>query len=305
MRDRVIGKYEGSLHGPLIIVFGAMHGNESAGVKALELVFKMLEVEPITNPEFTFKGNLIGLIGNLSAFDKSMRFIDKDLNRSWDKSEIDKIEKSNERTAEGIEIIEILAFVKAAIKTYKPSNLYVLDLHTTSSYGGIFSIVSDDPRSTQIARAFHAPVIKGLLTTIKGTTLHYFNKENMLVDTVAITFESGQHEDPLSIKRAVSAIINCLRATESVASHHVENIHDQILIEHSKGLPDVVELLYKYSITPDEGFKMKPGYKNFQRVSKGEVLAENVIGNIEAKNDAMILMPLYQEQGEDGFFIVE
>jgi len=83
MTNRIIGDHIGDHHGPLLIVFGAMHGNEPAGVRALEMVFKMLEVEPITNPSFQFSGKLIGLIGNLQAYQKKVRFIDKDLNRSW------------------------------------------------------------------------------------------------------------------------------------------------------------------------------------------------------------------------------
>jgi len=305
MRDRLIGIYEGGIPGPLVVVFGAMHGNETAGIKAIELVFKMLEVEPITNPDFYFQGNLIGLIGNSAAYEKNQRFINKDLNRCWDQSKIKELSKSDNKHIEEGEILECLNIIQRAIRTYKPSILYVLDLHTTSSDGGIFSIVSDDPRSADIAKAFHAPVIKGLMTTLEGTTLHYFHKENMTIDTVAVTFESGQHRDPMSVNRAVSAIINCLKATKCVSANHVENIHDNILIEHAKGLPDAVQLLYKYTIGPEEKFNMKPGYENFQRIIKGEILAENESGVIKALTDGMILMPLYQEQGEDGFFIVE
>ena len=50
---------------------------------------------------------------------------------------------------------------------------------------------------------------------------------------------------------------------------------------------------------------MYPNYKNFQRISSGEIIAEDNEGPIEAPEDALLLMPLYQSQGEDGFFLIK
>jgi succinylglutamate desuccinylase len=49
---------------------------------------------------------------------------------------------------------------------------------------------------------------------------------------------------------------------------------------------------------------MQPDYKNFQAVEKGELLALDKHGEIRADEDGLILMPLYQKQGDDGFFLV-
>jgi len=78
--QRRIGSYEGSENEILFICFGAMHGNEPAGLRAIELVLKMLEIEPIKNPDFKFKGKFVGLIGNLEALKTKQRFLKKDLN---------------------------------------------------------------------------------------------------------------------------------------------------------------------------------------------------------------------------------
>lgn len=61
--ERYIGEYTGKEKGPLFICFGGMHGNELAGVKALEVIFKLLDREPLVNPDFIFKGRMIGLRG--------------------------------------------------------------------------------------------------------------------------------------------------------------------------------------------------------------------------------------------------
>ena len=49
---------------------------------------------------------------------------------------------------------------------------------------------------------------------------------------------------------------------------------------------------------------MEPNYHTFQPVVKGEILAHNKAGKIRAREKGRIFMPLYQEQGDDGFFIV-
>ena len=305
--ERVIGRYEGNKGGPLLVVLGGMHGNEPAGIKAIDLMFKMLEVEPITNPSFDFNGVFMGLIGNLQALKANQRFIKKDLNRQWEVDIIDKVMAADKNSleAEDLEMREILDIIHAEIKHSQVNKLIVLDLHTTSSFGGIFTIPSDDPESLRIALELHAPVVQNMLEGIHGTTLHYFRTENMGVETVGVTFESGQHDEVLSVNRAIAAITNCMRSIGMVQAEHVENRHDSILIEYSKDLPKVTKMISRHGITDEDQFRMLNGYENFQAVKKGELLAEDKKGKIYASDDALILMPLYQKQGEDGFFLIQ
>ncbi len=306
--DRVIMQYQGHDIGPLLIVIAAIHGNEDAGIHALSLVHKMLEVEPITNPKFSFKGKVIGLVGNVAASKSDVRYIDKDLNRIWNKKDIDRIQVlDNEKLCvEEKEQLDILTFIRSEIKTYQPTSVYILDLHTTSSAGGIFTIPNEDPESLQIASSLHAPVILGMLKGISGTTLHYFNK-NLTDDLpiTSVTFEAGQHDDPSSINRCIAAIITLLRSIGSVSQKDVENIHDNVLINYAQGLPSISTLLYKHIIKDGDDFQMKPGFKNFEKISKNQLLATDVNGDIRANADGMILMPLYQTQGSEGFYVIK
>ena len=139
-RERTIIEFEGASPGPLLIVIGAIHGNELAGLRALELVGKMLEVEPVTNPNFDFYGKMVGLAGNLPAITKQVRYIEEDLNRIWYPSKIDSIRSKNpsDYTVEEGELMHILSTILYHIETFKPSELFILDLHTTSSGGGNF-----------------------------------------------------------------------------------------------------------------------------------------------------------------------
>lgn len=304
--QRVIGKYRGGLHGPLLIVTAGMHGNEPAGVRALDLMFKMLEVEHITNPAFEFNGEIIGIIGNLAAFNQRKRYISKDINRSWHHDYIESLKQKSKKelTDEDIEMLEVLETLNKEIYRVEPDHIYFLDVHTTSSDGGIFSITTRDEESIMLAHQIHAPIVLGLLKDIQGTTLQYFNKEHLGVSTTSIAFEGGHHDDPMSINRIIAAIINVMRAIHMVKPEDVENRHDHVLTDYSKQLPSIVEVVYKYHVDDNALWQMKPGFKNFQSIVKGDILARYDGQYIYAPCDGMILMPLYQSQGSDGFFIV-
>ncbi len=307
-KKRIIGEYDQGLPGPLLVVFGGMHGNEPSGVKALELIFEMLEREPATNPNFKFQGRIVGIRGNVRALEQKKRFITKDLNRQFTPENIARIRATEDKSSldnEDMELVEVVDLVNQLVEDYDAKKLVVLDLHTTTAFGGIFSIATDNPESERIAVELHAPVVLKMIDGINGTTLHYFHEGNFPCETVAVTFESGQHDEELSIKRAIAAITNCLRSINCVSAEDVENKHDSILIEYSKGLPKIADLVYCHSIVPGDEFRMKEGYKNFQKVRKDEILAYDKHGEIRSRCDGRILMPLYQKQGEDGFFIIK
>ena len=306
-RNRTLIEFEGDSGGPLLVVIGAIHGNELAGLKALELVGKMLEVEPVTNPDFYFHGKMIGIVGNWPAIDRKVRFIEDDLNRIWYADRISKIRgmHPSERSIEENELLEILNTIHFHIEHYNPTELILLDLHTTSSGGGIFAIPTRDPKSLFIAQNLHAPVILEMLDGISGTTLHYFTHSNFSsLRTTAVAFEAGQHEEERSVNRWIAAIISCLRSIGCVNQSDVETIHDEVLQLYSERLPKISKLLYRHEISNGDGFSMIKGFKNFDFIEKGTLLANDNTGPIYAKESGRLLMPLYQDQGSEGFFII-
>ena len=305
---RILGRYEGAERGPLYICIGAMHGNEPAGVRAIDLVLKMLEVEPIRNPGFVFRGRLIGLVGNRRAYESGVRFISRDLNRSFDAEALVRIQNSplENLNSEDLEFLELTDVISAEIRDYKPERIVLLDLHTTSSHGGIFTICRDIGRDIELGAAIHAPIVLGILAGLKGTTLHYFISDNLGIDTIPITFESGQHEEGMAVNRAVAGIISCMKAIGCVKPEDVENHHEKILIEYGEKLPRVTTLVRHHTISEGDGFEMALGYSNFQPIASGEEVAKDNNGPIIVKEEGTrILMPLYQKQGDDGFFLVK
>lgn len=305
--NRLIGTYTGHEKGPLLFCLGAMHGNENAGVLALHRLLEMLDEEPDKNPDFLFCGKLVAIRGNVKANQLNQRFIKKDLNRQWTTETVERVTTMPYAAldAEEQEMKAILEVMQREIQQYQPSKIIVLDLHTTTAHGGIFTIPSHDPESEKIALQLHAPVVHGLLEGLKGTTLHYFKTENIGIPTVGITFEAGQHDDPESVRNAVSAIVNCLRAIGCVPPKDIEAKHDNWLYERSQGLPKNTELIYKHTIHTEDTFEMLPGFKNFQFIPKHTPLAKSNGEIVTAHTDAFMLMPLYQVQGDDGFFLIK
>ncbi|MBY5956665.1 succinylglutamate desuccinylase/aspartoacylase family protein [Membranicola marinus] len=303
--QRLIGVFDENRRGPLIIMIGGIHGNEKAGLKALEYLIKMLEVEHITNEAFQFTGRLIAIRGNIQAQKVNKRYINRDLNRMFRNDLLQTVLTKEERTAEEKELVEIIDFIKNSIADYHPDEIFVLDLHTTTAAGGIFTIINDSPEALEISLDLKAPVIEGFLRGIKGTILHYLNADNVHQNCTALCFEAGQHEDPLSVNRCIAAAVNFLSSVGAVEKLHIEPRHHRILHEYAAGHPIHSRLIYTHKIVEGDQFRMEPGFQNFDPIHENQLLANDINGPIYAPSTGLIVMPHYQEQGEDGFFIVE
>jgi succinylglutamate desuccinylase len=267
----------------------------------------MLELEPRRNPYFQFRGKIVGLIGNLQAYERRIRFVKTDLNRHLTLENVARVRRADKAylAFEDLELLELIEAIDAEIALYRPQNLVFVDIHTTSAEGGIFSIVANDAESWRVAQTLHAPVVLGMIGQVGGSSLHYFSEENTGLPTLKIAFEAGQHDDAVSTRRAIAWLVNLLRAVGVVSPQDVENRHENILRGYARHLPKSVRLLYVHRIEPQDGFQMLPDFKNFQAVRKGTLLAKDKNGYIAAPEDALILMPLYQRQGTEGFFLVK
>ncbi|HET8885982.1 MAG TPA: succinylglutamate desuccinylase, partial [Salinimicrobium sp.] len=65
------------------------------------------------------------------------------------------------------------------------------------------------------------------------------------------------------------------------------------------------QIIYRHGIEETDNFVMEPDFKNFQEIKKGDLLAIQNGNEIRSEWNANIFMPLYQKQGNDGFFIIE
>jgi len=299
-KSRIIGRYA-EAEGPTVICIGGLHGNEPAGIIALERVFDRL-----TKLSPAFRGELIGVSGNLKALANGVRYMEEDLNRMWKPHIIDELltggnqnQDYSTEEAERRELIEV--FAQSCQK--KNSAVYFLDLHTTSAKGRPFITVADTLRNRAFTENFPVPRILGIEEQLDSTLLNYINEWGF----VAVGFEAGQHDEKSSVENCIAALWIMLLAAGCIDPQEIPDYQSSYLELKKASMNNVgiYEVCYRHDIENDAGFLMEPGYLNFQDIRKGEVLARNSGGEITSPENGKIFMPLYQKQGNDGFFVIK
>ncbi|MDN5200327.1 succinylglutamate desuccinylase/aspartoacylase family protein [Fulvivirgaceae bacterium BMA10] len=296
--DRIIDVVKGASPGPTVIFTGGIHGNEPSGIFALKEVMSGLKKEHLP-----VQGNIYALSGNLWALEKGQRFHTSDLNRLWTTERILRLEEGalqshDEDTMQQLDLYQCLM----SIMRNESGPFYFIDLHTTSSETIPFLTVNDTLLNRYFSMQFPVPVIMGIEEFLDGPLLSYINE----LGYVAVGFEAGQHDDMSSIENHVSFIYLVLVVAGIIAKDDLPDYHHHhtILAKNSIHARDIFEICYRYEVKNNQHFKMNPGHFNFQPVKRGQMLAQNGKEPILAPMRGSIFMPLYQDQGDDGFFIV-
>lgn len=277
----------------MVIAVGSIHGNEPAGHVALTEVVARLSGEGLL-----CRGDLLALIGNLPAVEAGRRFIEEDLNRRWREKRL----ASEATTVEGRERRWLLEAIRSGMEEAR-GPVVLLDLHTTSGEGKPFAVFADTLRSRRFVRRFPVPAVLGLEEQLETTLVDYVG----LLGHVAVGFEGGQHDDPVSVATLAGLVwlaLSELSMLETSRSSFVREERARI-VEITAGIPDVLEVVYRHAIVESDGFRMHPGFRSFQPVARGEVIAEDARGPLSVPRDGYLLMPLYQKLGDDGFFVAQ
>ena len=301
--ERIIAHLEGKNPGPTVVFFGGVHGNEPAGVLALQHVFKELEEELQQ-----FCGQAFAIAGNLQALGESQRYIDRDLNRIWDPQYLEALPLQNigqiAETKEVKALLELLRHIQQDV----PPPYYFIDLHTTSSSTNPFIVMNDSSLNRQFCQSFELPIILGIEEYLEGALLSYIND----MGYISLGFESGQHQELSAITLAEYFIGLCLfRAGALPHKKRAAISWSAKLRKESLGkVPRFdrdsrfYEIYYQHLINEEDRFEMAPGFSNFQLVPKNTVLAHTRTGVLVAKKDCQLFMPLYQKQGAEGYYFI-
>jgi succinylglutamate desuccinylase len=280
--------------GPTLLITGGIHGNEPAGVLAAERVLPRLR-----NLGAEIRGEIVFLRGNTRALERKLRYIDVDFNRQWTSTIIVANTSHFSSTSEGKEQRELFPYLSDAIKRAR-GEIYFLDLHTTSADGEPFATVGDTLRNRRFAMMFPVTIVLGLEEQIEGTLLEYINN----LGAISLGFEAGQHEALSSVDHHEAMIWNAVVASGSLAREDVADLeHWQYVLKRAGQGSRVIEVRYRHSITPKDNFRMEPGFRSFEPIRRGQLLARDRSGDITARESGLILMPLYQALGDDGFFL--
>lgn len=296
--SRFIGRLRGAPSGPTLVVVAALHGNEPAGLEASARVLGRLREDRIP-----LRGEIACLIGNLGALGRGVRYQVKDLNRAWTPERMKALDAAKFRTPWDAEDSEQVAMYQAIeqIRRTARGPVTVLDLHTTSGDGPPFVIVSDTPASREFGARLGLTCVAGLVERLGGMMLGALAASG--IDGAVV--ECGRSGSPESVEHAEAATWIALVAAGLVDEADLPHLGAlQRLLETARaGLPSVLDVVYRHAIGPQDGFEMAPGFRHFQPVEKGCVLARDARGDVLAPQSGYLLMPLYQGLGDDGFFL--
>ena len=300
--NREVGRYDTGGTGPLFMAIGGLHGNEPAGIEACKRILARL-----AKGKIPMRGRFVALRGNRPALATNQRFIERDLNRVWKSSDLlglEQREQHEDGPDEG-ELRDLLqTFSTLFVETCGGDSLddiVLLDLHSTSGPSTPFLCMADTLQNRPVSFALEVPVILGLEEALEGTLLDYMSEAGH----ISMAFEGGAHQDPNTVDCHEAAIWCGLVASGCLTEHALPDIHTmrERLRLAAAGAPAIVEVLHRHGTQPGDGFVMSPGWANFQHVERKGKLATDSQGDILAPLTGRLLLPRYQTQGDDGFFL--
>ncbi len=304
--ERVLGRLgDAARPGPTVLFIAGMHGNEPAGLLALERVFKDFDGERGS----VVNGNVLALAGNLPALSRAVRFVDRDLNRLWVRARLpgEDARPEDAPSVEHAERIELLRELRKAVRDAQ-GPVFCIDLHTTSGDGPPFVVFSDTLRNRRFVAKWPCPLILGIEERIGGSLSECMS----LSGAVAAAFEGGRHDDPASVDWHEAAIRIAMVSAGSVRAQDMPGYDEarRMLRDASRGIPRILDVIYRHGLRQDHDFEMSPGFPNFTPVMRGRRLATDADPDdpelrvaVTAQRTGRILLPLYQGQGDDGYFI--
>lgn len=301
-QDRILFSCCGQADGPFVILSAGIHGNEPSGVLALGNVF-----DQIAKRNIQVNGSLLAFVGNRTALYNYKRYSVVDLNRLWYDENLEKLHHQgfggHELNPDILEMMKIDELINTFENTASGKDHFFIDLHTTSAPSIPFAFADQhDPYLNSVLK-FPLPTIINVSEYLQGTMLNYFERRNFH----GIIFESGQHDDLMSVKKHEALIWLALVSTSALKRDEVPNYnyHFQLINGLSDHPNKQFRIIHHQKLVKTDRFKMQPDFVNFQPVQKGELLATLNGEALHSPSDGRIFMPLYQSIGEDAFFIVE
>lgn len=282
------------------MLMAGLHGNEPAGIAAVRRLLATLERHGCG-----VRGRVEAVAGNLAALAVNRRFIDQDLNRLWTARQVAALDRSRpeDDDTERREQRALLAILRARATeaAAREQPLVMIDLHSTSGPSVPFSIINDTLRSRQLATATRVPLILGLEESVSGTLLDFAEDQGHAY----VLFEGGEHRHPETAVMLEAAVWRVLVALDVVRENDVPGLDDQWarLAASVRAAPRLLEVTYRHEVPEGNGFRMLSGHRGFEKVSAGQVVAEDRHGGVAIPADGVLLLPLYQDKGDDGFFL--
>ncbi|MEM9896369.1 MAG: succinylglutamate desuccinylase/aspartoacylase family protein [Bacteroidota bacterium] len=277
-----------------LVFFGGIHGNEPSGISAMKKAFGLLREKKVA-----LRGNVYGVAGNLKALASGKRFLNRDLNRLWSEENIERLASRDfiATYEEEEELQELWILIQKLLQKHN-GPFYFFDLHTTSSPTIPFLTVNDSLLNRQFTMQYPAPLILGIEEYLDGPLLSYLNE----LGYISFGFESGQHESPEAETNHLAFIMLSLVFTGLLDRKEID--YEEYFASLGRKTNNFFEIYHRQKVAHTDEFSVNPGFKNFQKVNQGQLIATQNKMEIRADHSLQIFMPLYQNQGNDGFFYI-
>lgn len=252
-------KIESNKSGPTIAVFAGMHGNEKAGVYALQELLPTLTIE---------KGTLYIAFGNPPAIDANVRMLEKNLNRCF--------YKNNTGTSyEDTRARELMAVLDSCDA--------LLDLHMFSDDDGEPFIICEE-NAFDIAKLFAVEIVStNWSTTEPGATDGYMYEQGK----IGICVECG----PISKSKEYAPFAKQI-TLQFLQYFDMLTTNNELKPAKKQTYIEAYKIIYKTS----DSFVLTPGFKNFQFLSAGQLIAADGEKKFLANEGDCIIFPHYKER---------
>lgn len=265
--------YKSNREGPNILIFGAIHGNEVCGPTAMESVIHALEKGTMK----LLRGSVTFVpVCNPSAYKKSVRYIDSDLNRIFTPSR----SRKNEALCANV----LCKLVDTAD--------VLLDVHSISAKGKPFIYV-DYPTQTNSAWAASLSFDHAILgwpslykNTVASDTTQYAHRRGV----EGLLVECGQHNAKRSVVAAKRAILGTLIHFGLIAGAQNQRVLKKITM--------------KSMYIRKEGERLAKKWRHLDPIQKGAPLVLKDGKTVtKALSDGYVIMPKYKAAiGEDWLY---
>jgi Succinylglutamate desuccinylase / Aspartoacylase family len=295
VEDREVGRHRGDEAGPTLIAVAGIHGNEPAGLEAAQRVFARL-----AKGDLRFRGELVVFAGNLRGLRRGVRYHERDLNRAWTEERVAGLlsKPAADWDTEDHEQSELLHAIEETAARAR-GQIFLADFHTTSAAGIPFILFGDTLRQRHFAQVFPLPILLGLEEQLDGILTGFWTRRGF----VTFALEGGQHKAADSVDAIEAVLWLAISRAGLLLDKPAELQRSAELLDKRRGtLPRVVEVVSRRSITPEDSFVMEPGFRNIDHARKGQLLARDIGGEIRANEDGLVVLPLYQGLGGDGYF---
>ena len=260
----LIGQKEGATS----IILVGVHGNERCGIKAFEKLLPILEIET---------GRVLFMYGNPKAIEQNMRSTEANLNRMFKPDNL-----LSEQEKQSYEYTR-----SQTLKKYLDQADVLLDIHASFTPESRAFIICEQNAKDIVKHLPFDLLVHGFDNVEPGGTDYYMNSKGK----IGVCIECGYLDDPNSENIAQKSILSFLAAQGHIS-------------EPTKEYSQAEISMYSIYLTETDNFILSKTFRDFEKVTKGQLIGMDGERGVRADRDSIILFAQNRTNaGDEGFLL--